>query len=126
MRKVTSLIDILLEALLITEIFLGLWVAFGYRWGSSWFATVLSPYLKSIFTFSPNIDAVVMLPFVIQLHIIFAFVIFLIIPFTRLVHVLVFPLSYLWRPYQKTIWNWDRKKIGSPQTKWTIHKPRNN
>jgi len=112
--------------LLITEIFLGLWVAFGYRWGSSWFAAVLSPYLKSIFTFNPNIDAVAMLPFIIQLHIILAFVIFLIIPFTRLVHLLVYPLSYLWRPYQKVIWYWDRKKIRNAQTNWTIHKPRNN
>lgn len=126
LRKVTSLIDILLEALLIIEIFLGLWVAFGYRWGSSWFATVLSPYLKSIFTFSPNIDAVVMLPLVIQLHIILAFVIFLIIPFTRLVHVLVYPLSYLWRPYQKVIWNWEKKKINDSETKWTIYRPKNN
>ncbi|MBN1300643.1 MAG: respiratory nitrate reductase subunit gamma [Melioribacteraceae bacterium] len=126
LRKVTSIIDIVLEALLITEIFLGLWIAFGFRWGSSWFATVLSPYLKSIFTFSPNIDAVVMLPFVIQLHIILAFIIFLIIPFTRLVHVLVYPLSYLWRPYQKVIWYWDRKKVRDPQTSWTMHKPQNN
>lgn len=126
LRKVTSLIDVLLEALLVTEIFLGLWVAYGFRWGSSWFATVLSPYLKSIFTFSPNIDAVVMLPFIIQLHIILAFVIFLIIPFTRLVHLLVYPLSYLWRPYQKVIWYWDRKQIRNPHTKWNIHKPKNN
>lgn len=65
-------------------------------------------------------------PFIIQLHIILAFVIFLIIPFTRLVHVLVFPLSYLWRPYQKVIWYWDRKQIRNPDAKWTIHKPKNN
>lgn len=125
-RKVTSYMDIMLELLLVTQILLGLWVAYGFRWGSSWFATVLSPYLNSIFTFNPQIDAVAMLPFVIQLHIIFAFVIFMIIPFTRLVHLLVYPLSYLWRPYQKVIWYWDRKKIRSPQTKWTIHKPKNN
>ncbi len=126
LRKVTSPIDIILEAILITEIFFGLWVAFSYRWGSSWFATVLSPYLKSIFTFNPNIDAVAMLPFMIQLHIILAFTIFMIIPFTRLVHLLVYPLSYLWRPYQKVIWNWDRKKIRDPQSSWNIHKPKNN
>lgn len=126
LRAVTSLMDVILEALLIVEIFLGLWVAYGFRWGSSWFATVLSPYLNSIFSFNPQIDAVAMLPFVIQLHIILAFVIFMIIPFTRLVHLLVYPLSYLWRPYQKVIWNWDRKKIRDPKTEWTLHKPRNN
>jgi nitrate reductase gamma subunit len=125
-RIVTNYMDIVLEILLITEILLGLWVAYGYRWGSSWFATILSPYLTSIFNLNPQIDAVVMLPLIVQLHIIFAFTIFMIIPFTRLVHVLVFPLSYLWRPYQKVIWNWDRKKIRNPKVNWTIHKPRNN
>ena len=125
-RKVTNYADIILEILLLTEIFLGLWVAYSYRWGSTWFAVVLSPYLKSIFIFNPKTDAIVMLPLGVQLHIIFAFLILLIIPFTRLVHLLVFPLSYLWRPYQKVIWNWDRKKVRNPKVKWTIHKPTNN
>lgn len=125
-RKVTNYADIILEILLLTEIFLGLWVAYSYRWGSTWFAVVLSPYLKSIFIFNPKTDAIIMLPLVVQLHIIFAFLILLIIPFTRLVHLLVFPLSYLWRPYQKVIWNWDRKKVRNPKVKWTIHKPTNN
>lgn len=125
-KKVTNYADIVLEILLLTEIFLGLWVAYGYRWGSSWFAVVLSPYLKSVFEFSPNTEAIVMLPVVVQLHIIFAFLILLLIPFTRLVHLLVFPLSYLWRPFQKVIWNWDRKKVRNPKVKWTIHKPTNN
>ena len=115
-QKVTNYADIILEILLLTEIFLGLWVAYGYRWGSSWFAVVLTPYLQSIFELNPQIDAVAMLPLIIQFHIILAFIILLIIPFTRLVHLLVFPLSYLWRPYQKVIWNWNRKKVRNPKT----------
>ncbi|MCK9281768.1 MAG: respiratory nitrate reductase subunit gamma [Melioribacteraceae bacterium] len=125
-RKVSNYMDIILEILLLTQVFLGLWVAYGYRWGSSWFSIVLTPYLNSIFLLNPQADAIFVLPLVIQLHIIFAFLIIMIIPFTRLVHFLVFPLSYLWRPYQKVIWNWDRKKIRDPKTKWTIHKPTNN
>ena len=125
-RKVTNYMDIMLEVLLLAQIILGLWVAFEFRWGSSWFAVVLTPYLQSIFELNPQIDAVVMLPVVVQLHIIFAFLIVMIIPTSRLVHLLVFPLSYLWRPYQKVIWNWDRKKIRNPKTKWTIHQPKNN
>jgi Nitrate reductase gamma subunit len=118
--------DIILEILLLAQVFLGLWVAYGFRWGSSWLAIVLTPYLYSIFNLNPQVDAVIMLPVIVQLHIIGAFLIVMIIPFTRLVHFLVFPLSYLWRPYQKVIWNWDRKKIRSPKTEWTIHKPTNN
>lgn len=125
-RVVSNFMDIILEVLLLVQIFLGLWVAYGFRWGSSWFAIVLTPYLYSIFTFNPKIDAIVMLPIVVQLHIIGAFLIVAIIPFTRLVHFLVFPLNYLWRPYQKVIWNWDRKKIRNPNTSWTIYKPKNN
>ena len=125
-RMVTNYMDIILEVLLLAQLILGLWVAFEFRWGSSWFAVVLTPYLQSIFELNPQIDAIIMLPVVVQLHIIFAFLIVMIIPTTRLVHLLVFPLSYLWRPYQKVIWNWDRKKIRNPKTKWTIHQPKNN
>ncbi len=125
-RVVTNYMDIILEILLLIQIFLGLWVAYGYRWGSSWFAIVISPYLKSLFTFTPKVDAVFMLPLVVQLHIITGFLIILIVPFTRLVHFLVFPLSYLWRPYQKVIWNRDRKKIRNAKEAWTVHRPENN
>lgn len=125
-RIVSSYKDIILEVLLLAQVFLGIWVAYGFRWGSSWFAVVLTPYLWSLFTLTPQTDAVIALPVVVQLHIIGAFLIVMIIPFTRLVHFLVFPLSYLWRPYQKVIWNWDRKKVRSPKAKWTIHNPTNN
>ncbi|HQF43795.1 MAG TPA: respiratory nitrate reductase subunit gamma [Ignavibacteriaceae bacterium] len=125
-QMVNSKMDLIIEILLLAEIFLGLWVAYGYRWGSSWFAAVLSPYLISIFTFNPNIEPVVNMPLVIQLHIAIAFLIVLLIPFSRLVHFLVFPLSYLWRPYQKVIWNWNRKKVRDPRSVWSVNKPTNN
>ncbi|MCL4279690.1 MAG: respiratory nitrate reductase subunit gamma, partial [Ignavibacteriaceae bacterium] len=115
-----------IEILILSQIFLGLWIAYGYRWGSSWFAAVLSPYLMSIFTLDPQITAVTNLPLVIQLHIAIAFLIVLLIPFSRLVHLLVPPLSYLWRPYQKVIWYWNRKKIRNPRSIWAVTKPKNN
>ena len=125
-KVVTSKMDILIELLIIVQIILGLWIAYGYRWGSSWFSSVLSPYLWSIFYLNPNIEAVSTMPLVIQLHISLAFVIVLLIPFTRLVHLLVPPLHYLWRPYQRVIWNWDRKKVRDPKEPWSVTKPQNN
>lgn len=125
-QMITSKMDILIEVLLLAQIFLGLWIAYEYRWGSSWFASVLSPYLKSIFTLNPQIDAVVTMPLVIQLHVALAFVIVLLIPFSRLVHLLVPPFSYLWRPYQKVVWYWNRKKIRNPKSVWSPVKSRNN
>lgn len=123
---VTSKMDLLIEVLLLIEIFFGLWVAYEFRWGSSWFAAVMSPYLLSIFTFSPEITAMVALHWIIQVHVILAFVIVMLMPTSRLIHFLVYPLSYLWRPFQKVIWNYDRKKIRNPKTSWDIFKARNN
>lgn len=125
-QMVSTKMDLIIEILILSQIFLGLWIAYGYRWGSSWFAAVLSPYLMSIFTLDPQITAVTNLPLVIQLHIAIAFLIVLLIPFSRLVHLLVPPLSYLWRPYQKVIWYWNRKKIRNPRSIWAVTKPKNN
>jgi len=123
---VTNRMDLLIELILLVQIFFGLWVAFEFRWGSSWFATVMSPYLTSIFTLNPQIDAVSSMPWVIKIHVSLAFTIVLLIPFTRLVHLLVFPLNYLWRPYQKVIWYWNRKKIRDPKTLWNVTRSKNN
>lgn len=124
-RVVTSRMDIVIESLIILQVVLGCWIALGYRWGSSWFASDLSPYLWSIFKFNPNIEAISALPLVIKLHIVGAFVIIGLIPFTRLMHFLVAPLHYIRRPYQQVMWYWDRKRIRDPKTPWTEHRPKN-
>jgi nitrate reductase gamma subunit len=126
LRVVTTKMDIFVGLFLIVEVILGCWIAIGYRWGSSWFAADLSPYLWSIVKLSPQIDAVSAMPVVIKIHIIMAFSIVLIFPFTRLVHFLVAPLHYLVRPYQVVMWNWDRKAIRDPNTPWSPTPPKNN
>ncbi|TAJ93379.1 MAG: respiratory nitrate reductase subunit gamma [Gammaproteobacteria bacterium] len=123
---VTTKMDIVIELLLLSQILLGCWVALGYRWGSSWFASDLSPYLWSIFKLNPDITAVAALPVAIKLHIVGAFTILLLIPFTRLIHFLVAPFHYLFRPYQVVMWNWDKNAIREPRTAWQIFRPRNN
>ncbi len=125
-RVVTSKMDIIIELLIIIQVVLGLWIAYGYRWGSSWFSAVLSPYLWSIFYLNPDISAVSNMPLIIQLHISIAFLIVLLIPFSRLVHLLVFPAHYIWRPYQRVIWYWDREKVRSIKFPWNVTKPKNN
>jgi len=105
--------------LLLAQIVLGVWVALGYRWGSSWFASTLSPYLWSLARFSPETEAVFAMPWVVKLHIVGAFLVLLMIPFSRLIHLIVAPFHYLARPYQVVIWNWDRKAIRNPDTSWS-------
>lgn len=126
LKYVNTRMDLFIEVLLLIEVALGIVVALTYRWGSSWFAAVLTPYLRSIFVLQPDITAVRALPWVIKLHIVGAFLIFLMIPFTRLVHILVVPLHYLWRPYQRVMWYWPRKQVRDPQAPWTFTKPENN
>jgi nitrate reductase gamma subunit len=125
-RAVTTPMDIAIELLLLAQVVLGLWIALGFRWGASWFAADLSPYLWSLVTLTPETTAVFALPWVIKLHILGAFVLVFMIPFTRLAHFIVAPLHYIVRPYQKVIWNWDRKAIRDPRTPWTRVRPRNN
>ena len=126
LRAVTTPADIVVELLLLAQVVLGLWIALGFRWGSSWFAADLTPYLWSLFKFSPETAAAFALPWVIKLHIVGAFAIVLMVPFTRLVHFVVAPLHYIGRPYQQVIWNWNRKEIRDPNTAWSEARPRNN
>jgi len=126
LRAVTSPMDVVIGLIIYTQLVLGCWIALGYRWGSSWFAADLTPYLRSIFTFDPEIAAISAMPWVIKLHVIGAFTIILLIPFSRLAHFLVAPLHYLWRPYQIVMWHWDRKKIRDAGGAWQSNRPRNN
>jgi nitrate reductase gamma subunit len=125
-KAVTSRMDIGILILLLIQVFTGLWVAYFFRWGSSWFAAVVSPYIWSIFTLQPDISAVGAFPWMVKLHIIGAYTIILLIPFSRLVHFLVPPVNYLWRPYQQVYWNWNRKEIRNIGTTWTHNRPKNN
>ena len=126
LKVVTTPLDLTIEIILIVEVDIGLLVALFYRWGSSWFAAVLTPYLRSLLSFQPDISGVASLPWLVKLHIIGAYLIFMMIPFSRLVHVLVAPLHYIWRPYQVVVWNWDRRRVRNPDNDWSATKPKNN
>ncbi len=125
-RSVSNYMDGIIVGLLIFQTVLGLWTAVNYRWGSTWFAATLTPYLRSIFTLQPDIAAVSAMPWVVKLHLIGAFTLVLLIPFSRLVHILVVPFHYAWRPYQRVIWYWRKDKVRDPRSGWTATRPRNN
>lgn len=110
-RSVTSTVDTIVPVLLFAQVVLGVYTALFYRWGSSWYAASAVPYLRSLLFFQPDIEMVKPLPHIIKTHIINAFLIIAIFPFSRLVHMVSLPIEYLWRPYQVVIWNWNRKKI---------------
>lgn len=125
LKAVTNYMDFVIYVLLIVQTFAGLWIAYNFRWGSSWFSTLLTPYLYSVFRLDPDITAVSLLPWTVKLHIAGAYIIIGIIPFSRLVHLLVLPLNYLWRPYQQVMWYWNKKKVRSKDTPWSLQRPKN-
>lgn len=105
LRMFTTPMDWFLEGVLLVEILFGILIALSYRWGSAWFASVITPYLRSVFTLTPDIAAVSTLPWMIKVHISGFYLLLILFPFTRLVHVLVFPARYIWRPFQRVIWH---------------------
>ncbi|MBV6405641.1 MAG: hypothetical protein GFGODING_02421 [Flavobacteriales bacterium] len=123
---VTNRMDMLVYVVLITQIVSGLIVAYANRWGSSWFASTLTPYLRSVFAFNPDVAAVSAMPWTVKLHIFSAYFIVAIIPFTRFMHFLVAPVDYLWRGYQLVIWNWNRRMIRQGKAWHMGHRARNH
>lgn len=104
-RAVTTPMDWVLLALLLTQVILGLYVAVGYRWGSDWYAHTIVPWLISLFKLNPKIDTVTVLPGVVKAHAVGGFFLIALFPFTRLAHVVTAPIGYLWRSYQVVVWN---------------------
>lgn len=101
---VTSPADLALFALLVVQMVTGLFVAVLQPWGYAWLSALLAPYLWSLARLSPDIAGVSALPWLVQLHVANAFLITAFFPFTRLVHVIVAPLPYLWRRPQVVRW----------------------
>lgn len=117
-QMVSNKMDYVVYAVLLLQIISGIGIAYFGRWGSSWFASVMTPYLRSVFAFNPNVDLIAQLStsnamalLMVKTHITSAFLIIGIIPFTRFVHFLVAPFDYIWRKYQLVIWNWNNKEI---------------
>lgn len=103
-RQVTNTFDWIVLGLLLAQVVSGVYVAIFYPWGSSWFASAISPYLWSLVRFNPDLGFITLMPLAVKLHIVMAYVIIVVAPFTRLVHILVAPNPYLWRRPQVVRW----------------------
>jgi nitrate reductase gamma subunit len=88
-------------------------VALFFRWGADWYLHTAVPWLISLVTFQPEVASVTALPWVVKVHILGGFLLIAVFPFTRLVHAVIWPITYLWRPYQVVVWNRERVRISS-------------
>ena len=104
LRHATGPLDWLVLSLLLIQVGTGVYVAWVLRWGGAWYLHTASPWLASLATFSPRVETMVVLPAVVKFHAINAFVLVALLPLTRLIHLTILPLSYLWRPPQLVFW----------------------
>lgn len=124
--SVTTVVDIFVYLIIVIQIIGGLLVAYYNRWGSSWYASSLVPYLKSLFMFTPDVKVIIAMPLLIKIHTISAFIFLGLIPFSRLIHFLVYPISYFFRSYILVIWNRDMRARYFSNNMREGKKPRNN
>lgn len=110
-RRLTTVSDWVLYGILLVQVASGVYTAVFHPWGSSWFASSVTPYLWSLLKLNPDVSAIAVMPWAVKLHIINAYVMIGFFPFTRLVHVLVAPNPYLWRKPQ--VVRWYRKPQGT-------------
>jgi nitrate reductase gamma subunit len=104
-RSVTSPVDWALLIVLLVQVALGFYVSLVYRWGADWYVDTAVPWLLSLVSLNPNTQYVTSLPWVVKLHMLNGFLVIALFPFSRLVHLIMFPFWYLWRPYQLVIRN---------------------
>ncbi|MFZ1409886.1 MAG: respiratory nitrate reductase subunit gamma [Micropruina sp.] len=99
----TTVNDKVMYVVLVAAIVLGLWATItgdttptgehhNYR-------ETVSIWFRSLLVFQPNVEAMAEATLQFKVHILMAFALFMMIPFTRLVHAFTVPLHYLFRPY---------------------------
>ncbi|OIJ35390.1 respiratory nitrate reductase subunit gamma [Rothia kristinae] len=59
----------------------------------------ISPWFRSVFLLRPDVEAMAAAPLSFHLHVLLGMGLFILWPFTRLVHAFTAPVHYLFRPY---------------------------
>ena len=98
LKTVTSAGDWILLALLVFEVATGLYMGIFIRGGPLWYLYTAVLYFHSLLVFNPQIEYVADFPLVFKLHAAGAFLIVALLPFTKLVHMLFFPIDFLMDP----------------------------
>jgi nitrate reductase gamma subunit len=107
LKKLTGRMDWLVFGLVAVQVLSGVLVAVFHPWGAAWFAAAATPYLKSLLFLRPENGYVMEAPLLIRLHLANAFLIIALLPYTRLIHIVLVPLAYLWRA--PLVYRWLRR-----------------
>ncbi len=100
-RMATTRMDIVMLVLLTGAIGFGTVATVMYQviGGGYDYRESISPWIRSLVFFQPDPSLMAGVPLFFQLHIVTAMTLFLLWPFTRLVHVFSAPIGYILRPY---------------------------
>lgn len=103
-QAVTTTVDLAVLGILLVQVVLGLLTAVMHRWGASWSTGTAAPYLWSLVTLQPDPALVADLPPLVQAHMALAWVLLLLVPFSRLVHLFSIPILYVFRAPLVFVW----------------------
>jgi nitrate reductase gamma subunit len=98
LKRMTVASDWVLLYLLAVQAATGVYISLFMRWGSQWYLHTAVPYFHSLLTFSPQVEYLADFPLVFKLHAAGAFLMVALLPFTKLVHIVDHPLSFLKDP----------------------------
>jgi nitrate reductase gamma subunit len=104
LRGKTTWLDWTVMALLLVQVATGVYTSVTARWGYAWFTFLATPWLGSLVRLAPRVDLMANLPLAFKIHALNAFVLVALVPYTRLAHIFVAPVEYLWRLPQVVIW----------------------
>ncbi len=107
-RANTTILDWVVLGDLTLQITTGLIVAIKYQFGSSWFISTMVPWIRSLILLNPQYEGVAGFAgsdWFLNLHFVNGMFLIALIPFTRLAHLILYPIKYSWRSPQVVIWN---------------------
>ena len=102
---VSSMADLVVVLLILAEVTLGLVSTATNVFGAGNFdyRETIAPWFRGLLILQPDATFMDRVPLVFKLHVVMAFALFAIWPFTRLVHIWSMPIEYLNRPYIKYV-----------------------
>lgn len=112
LARTRGAMDLIVVGLLAIQAATGLYIAYALRWGSVWYLHTAAPWLATLARLAPEIDRMAVLPPVVKVHALNAFLLLALLPLSRLVHVTSVPISYLWRSPQLVVWRAPRAGTG--------------
>jgi nitrate reductase gamma subunit len=92
-RALSELFETVFLTLMFVGLVSGIGIAVAYRWGSSWAAITLSPWIISFLRARPSTTYILEMPSIVRLHVFCAFTAMAIAPMTRLSPVFVYALD---------------------------------